>query len=384
MTRNEIVEQSKTIVSQNKSTILSFCTGLGKTFTSLQCMKHVGGKWLIVLSETSHIKNWYDDIVKHGLEDLLMNLEFVLYASLHKHEGLSYDGITADECHHLSEQRSDTLSNINHRKFIGLSATLEDDVKDRIRLAIGNFYEYKITLAQAIKWKLLPKPKIHLIKLHLDAIHPTEELTITKGIAKNRIRIICSFSDRWKHLKANEHVELIVSCTQQQKYDHLCEQVEFWKNRYFRTQLKAFENKWLLMATTRKRFLAEAKTSHVSKLLKTIKGRYICFAGSIPQCDQLGSKNVVHSKRKDNQLIIDKFNDYKVDNLFAVGMLREGVNLKEANVVIVQLDSGTRSTLQMVGRGLRYENPEIYIFYYENTQDQKYLENSLEEFKEIL
>ena len=64
-------------------------------------MKSIGGKWLVVLSETAAIKNWHDDIIKHNLQDLLMDIEFVLYASLHKHIGLSYEGIIADRfCSH--------------------------------------------------------------------------------------------------------------------------------------------------------------------------------------------------------------------------------------------------------------------------------------------
>ena len=65
-------------------------------------------------------------------------------------------------------------------------------------------------------------------------------------------------------------------------------------------------------------------------------------------------------------------------------MLREGVNLVDTNAIIVQLDSKSRSCTQMLGRSLRKKEPIIHIFYYKNTQDEIYMNNSLEEFKEYV
>ena len=349
MTREEITKEAISLVHKHKNTLLLFATGCGKTKASLECMKSIGGKWLVVLSETAAIKNWHDDIIKHNLQDLLMDIEFVLYASLHKHIGLSYEGITCDEAHHVSELKSDILSNINHRKFIGLSATLDSEVLQRIELAIGKCHRFNIPLKTAVKWGILPKPKIHIIPLELDNTSKSEEVILTKGVKAKRITIMCSYEDRWKHLKANEHVEIVCSCTQREKYNYYCEQVEYYKKQYFAIRNKALENKWLLSATNRKRFIAECKTEYVKKIIDSIKGRYICFAGSIKQCNEIGGNNIVHSKVKDPQLVIDRFNNHQIDNLFAVGMLKEVVNLSEANVIIVQLDSGTRATIQMVG-----------------------------------
>ena len=82
--------------------------------------------------------------------------------------------------------------------------------------------------------------------------------------------------------------------------------------------------------------------------------------------------------------IIDKFNQKKINQLFVVDMLREGMNLVEANAIIVQLDSKNRSAVQMLGRALRHDKPVIHIFYYKDTQDEIYLMNSLKEFSEFV
>ena len=79
-------------------------------------------------------------------------------------------------------------------------------------------------------------------------------------------------------------------------------------------------------------------------------------------------------QRKDYDMIIVK------NSIFAVGMLTEGQNLVDIDAgIIIQLDSKERSYLQKSGRVLRSKEPEQYIFYYKNTQDEKYLSTIIED-----
>lgn len=386
MDRSEILEKVLYYFRKHNNILLEHPTGSGKTYSSLSCVKDFGGRWLIVLSESAHIKNWNDDIIKHNFHDLLMNIEFVLYASLHKYKDAIYDGIILDEGHHgVSDIRLGHLNTIKASKKIILSATIEQEHKSKLKANLGHFYTYKITLKQAIDWGLLPKPKIHIIELELDQFNKTEEIIMTKGDKKKRSAVICDFKDRFTYMKKYKDLELHVKCTQQEKYDNFCSQMDYWRNRYYRERVEVFKVKWLFNGTQRKRFLADCKTEYVKKLLNKLKNRrYICFTGSIKQCEELGGKNIVTSKRKNNQVTIDKLNDRKISNIFAVGMLKEGVNLLQVDVIVVQLDAGTRSIIQMIGRGLRHDAPEIWLFYYKNTQDETYLNNSLEEFKDYV
>ena len=76
--------------------------------------------------------------------------------------------------------------------------------------------------------------------------------------------------------------------------------------------------------------------------------------------------------------LIEKFNEGEIDNLYAVGMLQEGLNLKNIEIAIIsQLDGNTRGFLQKMGRGLRSELPEIYIFAFRDSKDEKYLNKAL-------
>ena len=65
-------------------------------------------------------------------------------------------------------------------------------------------------------------------------------------------------------------------------------------------------------------------------------------------------------------------------------MLREGVNLVDADGIIIQLNSKSRSAVQILGRSLRKQFPVIHIFYYKDTIDEIYLKNSLPEFENFV
>lgn len=151
-----------------------------------------------------------------------------------------------------------------------------------------------------------------------------------------------------------------------------------------RTRNEAIKNKWLQWGSKRKAYIGLIKTQIASNLLKKLAGkRLICFCTNIEQAEYLGKENAVHSKKRDSQDIIQKFNKKEIDSLFAVGMLQEGVNLTDIEVgVIVQLDGEERSFIQRFGRTLRSDSPVQYIIYIKGTRDEEYLKNALENIDE--
>ena len=110
--------------------------------------------------------------------------------------------------------------------------------------------------------------------------------------------------------------------------------------------------------------------------------KFICFAGSVPQAKELGGDGAVHSSNKKNDEIIQAFNEGETKSIYAVNMLKEGINLSDIEAsLIIQLSSKELDIVQRTGRILRAkEQPEQYIIYYKNTQDEKYLGNVLKLF----
>ena len=396
MTRAELQIQSLSLIKQSNRVALQWCTGLGKSKIAIDMANYLADKEfkeheepfnvLLVVAETAHKSNWKIEFDRWGLKT--NNIVMECYASLKKYRNSYWDLVIFDEAHHLgSDLRMDVLTELHAKNIILLSATLSDQVMQAVTGVFGEFVTSKVTLKEAIEWRILPAPKVYLIPLTLDNTYPNCTIIEEWGKKEKRVTYKCKFHERWEYLKNKNkypNVTLEISCTQQQKYDYLSDQFEYWRSQFFRTRQEFIKNKWLQVGSQRKRFLGESKTDAVRLLLHKIQNkRFICFCTSIEQAELLGGKNAIHSK-KDNSLdIIDDFNTKKIDNLFAVGMLQEGQNLTDIEAgVIVQLDGQERAFVQKFGRSLRATDPIQFIFYYKDTRDTEYLENVLEGINE--
>ena len=258
-----------------------------------------------------------------------------------------------DECHAITQKRIDALKPLLKKdvRIIFLSATIPRDKKELMISLCRKIHFYTITLNKSFELGLLPEPSV--------IVHRVE-----------------------------------LSGKERKKYDEITKKMLYYEalsQDYHTLPMKArigCRNKYLNLATVRKRFIAEVKTERVRKLVEEFrknKTRFICFTGSVQQSISIGAKSAVHSKNKkeDNQYLIDCFNDNQCSELFAVKMLRESVNLFNIEKgIITQLDSGIGSFFQMLGRTLRHDYPEMHLFVINNTQDVKYFNNSMRSFNQ--
>lgn len=297
-------------------------------------------------------------------------------------EGYSF---IAGNCHHAgSELRTDILKTIKADMVLCLSATLDRDIIASLESCFGKFYIDKISISKAIEQNMLPVPKIYTIPLALDNTNYSETITETWGNKLKRVKYKCKYTNRWAYKKNKSkypNVELEISCTQKQKYLYICEQFEFWKQRYFQTKNQGVKNLWMQMGNQRKIYLGSLKTNIVKDFLETIYDkRYICFCTNIQQADEIGGENAIHTKAQDNEQKLYEFNIGIRDHIFAVSMLREGQNLNNIEAgIIVQTEGVELSTIQRIGRILRSKEPIIYIFYYEGTRDEEFVRNALKD-----
>ena len=391
MTREELNSAAIELLKTNNNIAIQAATGVGKSKMAIDLCKEISQKSagpikvLLVVAERAHFKNWEDEIIKWSFTSPIF---IVCYASLKKYRNTEWDVIIFDEAHHLnSELRLDVFDTLSSTYKIFLSATLKDSLLFRLEESCGPIKNIKMGLQDAFNADILPEPKIHLVELTLNN-KDANELIIEEWGTKGPLKVAeCKYSERWKFLRDKKripHGKLIIHCTQQQRYDYLCEQFEFYKKRYMQTRNEAIKNKWLQCGSKRKQYLGLTKTSDAWSLLQKIKDkRYICFCTNIDQAEFLGGPYAVHSKKKECQFIIDQFNNKGINKLYAVGMLQEGVNLNDIEVgVIIQLDGEERSFIQRFGRTLRADSPEQYIIYFKGTRDEEYLKNALEGINE--
>jgi superfamily II DNA or RNA helicase len=373
LSRESIIKKSEELFDSKKNLILEWCTSAGKSYAAINLQARMNSqKTFICVSEIAHIQNWKDEYIKHGYEHLLKTTEIFCYASLKKYKGKYCDLLIADECHHINDVKASIFDTMDCKRAIGLSATITDETLYNFRNAFGPQFEvYTITMEEAIEMEILPKPKVYLIPLKLNNSKKSETIEFKRG--RNINEIHCDYLQRNSYIYAKNKyptLNLIIHCTQQEKYDYL--EANYERARIFK------RSGWLRHGGIRKKFLSDCKTDKLMEItqnLELIGKRFICFCGSIEQAEILGKDNCIHSK-KEVKSIIHKFQSKEINSLYAIKMMTEGVNLSGIEAAIIgQLDGTERPFIQRTGRGLRAEFPEIYVLYFQNTKDEDYLQN---------
>ena len=390
----EIQRKSVEYSKKHPYLLLTFATGVGKTLTSLKIAisdilsqtNEEEKKWTIAIEETSSISSWNQEFKKHDLVAFRKYFDIMTYASIKKNKNKR---IILDECHHaVSDFRISNLKNHKLEKIIALSATMDKFKKDKLN-SLGIFKQYDYPFKKAIAEGILPKPEI---KVHLIELEDKEKrcvFKISRGAKKERINFIVDFNTYMnKHHSTSKPAQYNIKCTPKEYYKLISSEIDSNKNKFIKFKHKGLMFKWLNLASSRKRFIAEEKTDVLNELIKEekTKKRYIVFCGSIKQAKAVKKyENIIHSKKKseENKQIIDKFNKKRINSIFCVQKLREGVNIYDLDFgIITQIDSGALSFIQMVGRSLRSENPLVHMIIMKNTKDYEYYEKIKKEVGE--
>ena len=335
-------------------------TGTGKGLSLIKCIdkSKSKNKWLICVPEIAQIANFKAEIEKFNYTHIYDKIEDIIcYASLKNYEGMTLE-LGLNETQHVNSNRLDIIKTINYSQVIVDSATISDELRMRLS-EIGDFYTYHLPLKEGIKLGILHAPRIHLIPVSINGI-----------------------KDKFEYKKYGKNV----TGTAEQYYNHLSDQIKYWRDRYNREGAEYMSNKSLQYASQRKRFMASLKTFKAKELSEQFikeNRRFIAFCGSIPQAEELGGKKYsIHSKKskKTNKDIIDKFNALELDRIFAINMGTEGMNFTDLDtVMIVQLDSGemTNSLTSIQKSGRLRNGGDVYLLYLEDLQDKKYLNNTI-------
>lgn len=400
--KDKIQSKAVLLAKKHRFLCLEWATGTGKTLGAIKIVDDIlknnpSAKGYLICKESTHKKNWILDIKKHNKTKVGKSMKTVLYASL-KSQKEKADFIILDECHALTSLRIKALKNILKRgtKIIFLSATIPDEKKSLINeLCANRVHYYIISLNKAFDLGLLPEPSLVVHKVYLNNRVVRGKLwEYTARKSKNKINKYCSHKELFITMKNYpKEVGIICQGTEQEHYDALTKQMAYYQGLSEDMKIPypirtGCRNKFLNIASNRKKFIAEVKTQTVKDLIQEFRldnSRFICFTGSIKQVKELGSDSAVHSKNKNeiNQGLIDCFNNLECSELFAVKMLREGINLTNIERgIITQLDSGIGSFFQMLGRSLRHEFPEMHLIVVQNTQDVVYFNKSMNNFNE--
>ena len=325
MTKDELQDKAVALVQDHKHICLEWATGCGKSLGAIRMVDALTTERVVlVCKESTHLNNWEAELDKHGYAQY----ESILYASAHKLKG-KIDVLILDEVHALTWKRVVALQQfiLGGARVIALSATILPEKRYLLEQLCGGVVKYaQVSLAQAIHLGLLPKPRIYVHTIELDIKQRAKYMNIER------------------------------------------------KMNYFREQ-----EMWAPLKITglkRKKLTSSFKTDKAIDIVDNFRHsnqRFVCFAADINQANEIARGVVICSQvtRKENARLIQMFNKEESDELFAVKMLRESVNLtKIANGLIVQLDSKALSFYQMLGRCLRHDTPQMHMIVVKGTMDE--------------
>lgn len=342
MTKEEINKKIRTETAGYNNVSLLLGTGVGKSRVSLDMLvdRNITRNILIVVAEIAHINNWKDEILKWH-PGVFSKITIICYASLKKVVGKHYNAAIYDEAHHMG-------SIIRWSAFKGIYSPV-------------NFF-LSATMTPSILQNLSSLPRYKVVTFSLSTAID-EEVLAEPVIYRHRIKL---------------------TGPERSEYDKLEADLLRAKSKYGSSGLKKDMLRMVHLGSKRKAFLGTctSKVEAVEKLIEELGDRrHICFCTNIEQANLLNPANSIHSGKRKPGDIIDRYNAEEVNSLYAVGMLTEGVNLKNVDVgIIVQLDGSTRLFVQKLGRLLRSKNPEVHIFTVDGTKDDALAYNALQSF----
>lgn len=375
MTREDILKEVLSLEGNNW--LLELATGTGKSRLALEKVKSLGCKrLLLVVNRNVHKENWSEEI-KKWWSSCKAEIVMTTYVSLPKYAG-KYDCAIFDECHHLSERCREALCNFDIKHSVLLSATVSTKLKDELVEIFDDLVSYKKDLRDVIEDNILPDPKVFLLPLNLRTDLPTEAIWKNPK-AKGKL-IETSWAMRWSYMRQKVS-PVKIYCTQRQYITDLDNQIDYWKNRYFRTKNEIAKNKWLRLCGDRLKWLSDKKTPYVQQILLHLgEHRTLIFCNNIEQTEVLG-EYCINSKNKDSVNNLKLFNEHKIDHITACNMLNEGMNLVDCQVgIYANLNSSDTIVKQRMGRLLRHKNPILVVPYFKGTREEELVNNMLENY----
>lgn len=386
--RDELQLDAVKAINDNNRVLIEFGTGLGKSKIALDASS--GKTTLLVYKQMPHLENWLDETKKWNTD--VTKFMFTTYNSLHKYANQSFDVVILDEAHAITDKRLHQLKQINFNKGIYLSATVPYE-KKLLLSQLGKYKLIKFSLQDAIDSEMLPEPKIFIHEYNLDDKNVTQLYERIRKADKQVLTI--NYAERFNYLQ-RKNIGLRIQCTEKQYYDLLCNDIDFWKKKYFTLKAQndykfggVARNLWLNKASQRKQWTNNLKTNKAKQILQTFNNRVIVFSSTIEQCNLLAEDYMkdyprVHSKMKDNQTVVNDFNSGKIDRLYNCSILNEGMNLTQLDACLITgIDGKELSTVQRIGRSMRSQEPEIHIIKAVGTKDGENVDKILEQYKKV-
>jgi superfamily II DNA or RNA helicase len=387
MDRNQIKheEQVKAIkiwIANGCKGSFECCTGFGKTRLGVLAAKGFHSKYgdgfkILVLTPTETIRDtaWKEEFKKWKAEKVFKAcVETVCIQTAYKWVGKKYDLVICDEAHNFtSEEYSKFFENNEMRFIMGLSATLDVDQKQFLR-RIGAPVVYSIGIEKARKLKLVSDFVIYNYGVELSL---AEQIEYDKADATFK-RTFPIF---------DRDLKIMFKCMDKNFFQSWCT-----NKGYDYDNVAGFPFQCNAAIAKRKNIIYDcaAKIDAIKEISGIMPDKLgIIFSERIEFADKvtgaLGESCVsFHSKitKKRREENLKKLMDgrTKVNRISTGKALNEGANIPKCNLAVIASATGkARSTIQRIGRSIRFEEDKTAIIvrlYVKGSQEEKWVENA--------
>jgi hypothetical protein len=335
-------------LNHGKFGILNLCPRFGKIRTTINILKKLKPKTILIAYPDNKIKeSWQDDFRACNYTDGFIT--YTTHLSLHKYKEESFDIVVLDEIHLLSEAQIEATKELidNNEHVLGLTGTMTDWTKRTLfdELGLSVLAEYPIE--QAVKEGVIVDYEIHVIKVPLDNI------TVNDYKGKKR--------------------------TEKKQFDNYGWVIDQMERQGKNTMFLRLGRMRIIQSSL-------AKLNATKRILQNNPDdRILVFCGVTKTADALGIPSY-HSKSSEKQMFED-FASGKGNHMAVVKIGNTGVTYKPLNKVIINyFDSNAENLAQKINRcmAMEYDTPDkkaqIYIISSDESVELKWLKKALEFF----
>jgi len=341
-------EFAKEWIDKGKFGILNLCPRFGKIRTTINIMKKIKSKYVLIAYPDNKIKeSWQNEFRECKYTNSFIT--YTTHLSLHKHQDEAFNLVVIDEIHLLSEAQIDATKVLleNNDVVLGLTGTLSRSTESTLFNELSIPITATYTIEQAIEEGVIVDYEITVVKVPLDNIVVND----------------------YKGKKRTEKKQF-------DSYGWVIDQLE--------RQGKA--TMFLRLARMRIIQSSLAKTKVTKALLAKYKDdRILVFCGTTKIADSLGIASH-HSKSKDDETFTE-FTEGEGNHMAVVKIGNTGVTYKPLNRVIINyFDSNGENLAQKINRcmAMEYDTPDkkahIYIISSNEDVELKWLRKALEFF----
>ena len=330
------------------------------------------GRALILVPTIQLQDQFRAEFTKWGVERCLDNVDILCYQSAYKLVGNYYDIVVCDEIHlGLSVKYRKFFENNTYDKLLCMTATLPEEEEYRLLLYKLAPTAYSITLDKCVELGIVSPYEINCIPIQLTDEERARYQTINSKFVKCKYALgqYDAFNNA-KSIMGNTHAHPDDKRVAAQFYQAIRERkaiVDFAENKIIAFQKLVGDN---------------------------IDKKILVFSGANDFTDQLSDSVsplavAYHSKKtkKKREAALELFRNDEINVLCSTKALNQGLDIPNANMgIICGLTSKSLSMIQRIGRLIRFQEGKvgsIYILYVENSQEEKWLKNSVKSLDNI-